>query len=289
MAPAKSRPSAAPERQNRVPLALPIYEPPQHPLNAPAKRALETLPRNHRLDGLKNKQKLANIYLTQAAADINDRLQGKTTECEKFKKRRLEKQGSQEDHEEIDRTLYNMRQATDIMTDRLEENVRKIIDASAEVEGVERVLKELHANVMNPRGNGSSTQSTAAATQNNQGQRRRTDGTDDDGSDYEDGTTLAAEDSASTMEALKQKIAEQREAYQAMSMAHRYVVLVVVIYYLLTQSHLAMPPITTMWASKRLFTTHITQKIALRQCLTPLHGLRMNRTMPQALRLVVQQ
>ena len=221
MAPAKSRPSAAPERQNRVPLNLPTYEPPQHPLNASAKRALETLPRNHRLDGLKNKQKLANKYLTQAAADINDRLQGKTMDCEKFKKRRLEKQGSQEDHEEMDRTLYNMRQATDSMTDKLEESVRKIIDASAEVEGMERVLKELHANAINPRSNGLSTQSTAATTQINQGQRRRTDGSDDGGSDYEDETTLAGGDSESTMEALKQKIAEHREAYQAMSMAHR--------------------------------------------------------------------
>ena len=221
MAPARSRPSAAPERQNRVPLNLPTYEPPQHPLNATAKRALETLPRNHRVDGLKNKQRLANSYLTQAAADINDRLQGKTMECEKFKKRRLEKQGSQEDHEEMDRTLYNMRQATDSMTDRLEESVRKIIDASAEVEGIERVLKELHANAINPRSNGLSTQSTAATTQINQGQRRRTNGSDDGGSDYEDETTLAGGDSESTMEALKQKITEHREAYQAMSMAHR--------------------------------------------------------------------
>ena len=221
MAPARSRPSAAPERQNRVPLELPAYEPPQHPLNATAQRALETLPRNHRLDGLKNRQKFANKYLTEAAADINDRLQGQTMECEKLKKRRLEKQGSQEDHEEMDRVLHNMRQATDSLTDKLEESVRKIIDASAEVEGMERVLKELHANAISPRSNGLSTQSTAAATQFNQGRRRRNEGSDDDGSDYEDDTTLATGDSESTMEALKQKIAEQREAYQAMSMAHR--------------------------------------------------------------------
>lgn len=114
-----------------------------------------------------------------------------------------------------------MRQATDSMTDKLEESVRKIIDAGAEVEGMERILKELHTNVINPRSNGLSTQSTAATTQNNQGQRRRTDGSDDDGSNYEDETTLAARDSESTIEALKQKIAEQREAYQAMPMAHR--------------------------------------------------------------------
>ena len=142
-------------------------------------------------------------------------------ECEKFKKRRLEKQGSQEDHEEMDRTLYNMREATDSLTDKLEESVRKIIDASAEVEEIERVLKELHANAVSPRSNGLSTQSTAAATQPNQGRRRRTEGSADDGSDYEDETTLAPGDSESTMEALKQKIAEQREAYQAMSMTHR--------------------------------------------------------------------
>ena len=221
MAPARSRPSAAPERQNRGSLSLPTYEPPQHALNATAKRTLETLPRNHRLDGLKNRQRLANNHLTQAAADINDRLQGKTTECEKIKRRRLEKQGSQEDNEEMDRTIYKMRQETDSMTDKLEESVRKIIDGSAEVEGMERVLKELHANVINPRSNGLSTQSTAGASQFNQGHRRRTVSSDDNGSDYEDESMQGVGDSESTMEALKQKIAEQREAYQAMSMAHR--------------------------------------------------------------------
>ena len=221
MAPARSRPSAAPERQSRGPLTLPAYERPQHPLNATAKRALETLPRNHRLDGLKNRQRLANNHLTHAAADINDRLQTKTAEYEKIKKRRLEKQGSQEDNEEMNRTIYEMRQETDNMTDKLEESVRKIIDASAEVEGMERVLKELHANAIHPRGNGSSTQSTAATSQFNQGHRRRTVGSDDDGSDYEDEPTEGVGDSECTMEALKQKIAEQREAYQAMSMAHR--------------------------------------------------------------------
>ena len=221
MAPARSRPSAAPERQNRGPLTLPSYETPQHPLNATAKRALETLPRNHRLDGLKNRQRVANNHLTQAAADINDRLQEKTTECEKIKRRRLEKQGSQEDNEEMDRTIYKMRQETESMTDKLEESIRKVIDASAEVEGMERVLKELHANAIAPRSNRLSTQSTAATSQFNQGQRRRTVGSDDDGSDYEDESTQGVGDSVSTMEALKQKIAEQREAYQAMSMAHR--------------------------------------------------------------------
>ena len=107
------------------------------------------------------------------------------------------------------------------MTDKLEESVRKIIDASAEVEGMEKVLKELHVNVISPRSNGISTQSTAATSRFNQGHRRRTVGSDDDGSDYEDDPAQGVGDSESTMEALKQKIAEQREAYQAMSMAHR--------------------------------------------------------------------
>ena len=107
------------------------------------------------------------------------------------------------------------------MTEKLEEGVRKVIDASAEVEGMEKVLKELHANVINPSSNGLSTQSTAATRQFNQGHRRSTIGSDDDGSNYEDETTNGVGGSESTMEALKQKIAEQREAYQAMSMAHR--------------------------------------------------------------------
>ena len=237
MPPPKSRASAPADRQSREPTPLPTYQSPHYPLNATAKRALEFLPRDHKLDGLKNKLRAANSHLTQAAADINDRLQGRNAEFERIKKRRLEKQDSHEDNAELDMALNKMRQETDGMTNKIEESVRRIIDAGAEVERMERALREVHADVSNSKGFASSTQSTSAASQLNHSRRSRNVDSDDEGTNYEDGpTTQPTRNTESTMETLKQKIAEQREAYQAMSKAHRYVIIFFLFDLFLTRS-----------------------------------------------------
>lgn len=53
-----------------------------------------------------------------------------------------------------------MRRNIDDMTERLDASVRKIVDASAEVEGMERALRELQENVSNTASYGGATQST---------------------------------------------------------------------------------------------------------------------------------
>lgn len=224
MASARSRPSTnvTAERPNRGPTPLPAYQPPQHSLNEAAQRALQNLPRNHKLDALKTRQRAANNHLTQAAADINDRLQEKTAEFER-RKRNLEKQGSQQSNKETHLILDEMRQNTDEMTDKLEGSIRKIIDASAEVEAMERALEELQENVSDNRGHLGATQSTIGASQAGQNHRRRGAGSDGEGSEFEDEVTQTMGENDSAMAALKQKIAEQRSAYQAMSMSHRYI------------------------------------------------------------------
>jgi hypothetical protein len=171
------------------------------------------------LDALKTRQRVANEHLTQAAADINDRLQEKTAEFER-RRRNREKQGSQYSIEE-DPILDEMRRNIDDTTERLDSSVRKIIDANAEVEGMERALRELQENVSNTEIYGGATQSTVGASQVGPRRRRPGVGPDDEESEFEDEATQIVGENDSIMAALKQKIAEQRAAYQAMSMSHR--------------------------------------------------------------------
>lgn len=264
MPPARSRPSGTPARQNRTPTALPSYQSTSHPLNAQAQSALHDLPCNHKLNTLKDRLKAANNHLTQAAADINDRFQERNTTYENVRRRRQEK-GSQSDGEE-GAELETMREDTDKMTQALEAKVRKVIDASAEVEGVEKALKELDANVTAGRGVVSDTQGESQVRSQRR-QRRVTNGEDEDEFDDEEG------DGAVT--ALKSKIATHRHEYQSESLAARYT-------YPSPSSSIykdpllihtpATPNTTTISASRKSSTTPDTQAKTPRPCPTPPPG-----------------
>jgi len=219
MASSRSRPSATAPRQPRGPTALPAYQAPQHPLNESAQRALQNLPREHKLDSLKQRLRAANSHLTTAAADVNDRYQVKHAENEK-RRRRLEKQNSQEGNEEQDAVLDAVRQKTDDVTDRLEEGIRKIIDAGAEAEEMEKALQQLQENVANGGGRVAPTQSTLGASYNRP-RRRQGAGLDDEDSDFEEDDAGMVGENDSAMAVLKSKIGEQRAAYQNMSMSSR--------------------------------------------------------------------
>jgi chromosome segregation ATPase len=221
---ARSRPSATSNRQNRGPTPLPVYQPPQHPLNESAQRALQNLQRDHKLDSLKQKLKIANNHLTTAAADINDRFQIQSMNYEKQRKR-LEKQGSQDSSSELDTRIAEARAQTDEMTGKLDGGVRNIIDASAQVESMEKALKELQENVRDGGDRVVPTQSTLGASYNRparSGRRQRT-ASEDEGSDSQADTTQPIPEDESVVGVLKRKVAGQQSAYQAMSMARRYV------------------------------------------------------------------
>lgn len=222
MASSRARPSATAARHARGPAALPTYQPPQNPLNETAQRALQILPRDHKLDTLKQRLRVANNHLTNAAADMNDRYQIRHAENEK-RKRRLEKQSSQEGNEGQDAALDAVRQKTDDATDKLEESVRKIIDAGAEVEGMEKALQQLQENVANGGGRIAPTQSTLGASYNRPARRRQAIGLDDEDSESEEDDTEMAGENDSAMAVLKKKIGEQRAAYQKTSLSSRYV------------------------------------------------------------------
>ena len=225
MAPAISRHSTTSVRQSRGSNLLPTYEPPIHPLNEGAQRALQNLPRDHRLDPLRHKLRAANNHLTVAAADINDRLQLRNAQYEKYRKR-LEKQDSQEVNEQAE-SVAKAKQQTDEVTGKLEESVRMIIDTSAEVEGFERALKELQESVAEGGGRIMPTQSTLGASQYRSNQDRKRQEVDvevdDSDNDLNHDTTLPVGENESATGSLKRKLVEYKSEYDAMSMSSRYV------------------------------------------------------------------
>lgn len=212
MAPTRSRPSASAARQSRVPTELPDYQPPAHPLNLSAQQAIRDLPRSHKLDALKSRLKAANNHLTESAAEINDHFQERNAQNEKRKARRAAAMSSQESNEDVEREFDEMRAATDEMTGRLERGVRMVIDAGEEVKVVEQALRELDTNITAGRGVLAPTQSTLGASQFRQNQRQ---GIEDDENEAENVGPGA-------VEALKQKIAENRAAYKHSNMTARY-------------------------------------------------------------------
>ena len=216
---ARSRPSATSNRQRTGPTPLPTYQPPQHPLNENAIRAIQDLPRNHRLDSLKTRLNVANNHLAGAAVDINDRLLSQIALHEKSRARR-EKQGSQAEDEEEERAMDEKREQTDELTGRLETGVRKIIDAKVQVQGVEKALKELESNVANNRGAIAPTQSTLGASQFRSNRRRRGGDADDEDDEFGDDTQSAGEN-GSAVDFVKRKVEEQNSAYQNETMAFR--------------------------------------------------------------------
>lgn len=211
---ARSRPSGPSNRQRSGPTLLPTYQPPQHPLNENAIRAIQDLHRNHKLDSLKLRLNAANNHLSGAAVDINDRLVAATALHEKSRARR-EKHGSQEDNEEEEKVMDGKRRQTDELTGRLESGVRKIIDSKFQVNGFEKALKELETNVANNRGAIAPTQSTLGASQF-RSNRPRPGGDEDDEDESQSG-----EENGSAVDFIKRKMSEQKSTYQNETMSHR--------------------------------------------------------------------
>ena len=163
--------------------------------------------------------KAANAHLSHAAADINDRLQAKIEMHEKGKRRReaLNSPGSTDPGDE---GLEQMRQDTEEMTMKLDQKVRDVIDSRAKIDGIEKILKEVHSNVAANRGNLAPTQSTLGASQFRGPKRRRIPGEYEDEED-EDESQLSTE-GGGAVTIVKRKITEHDEAYHAESLTARY-------------------------------------------------------------------
>lgn len=216
-----SRPrlSAQASRQSRAPAHLPTYQPPAHPLNDAAQRALSNLPSVHKLDKLKYHLEKSVKALTDNAGHINDCYQAK---AERQQKRRARRAQQRIDDEDDDTTIHELKAEVEEMTERMEASVRNIIDNQATVEGTEKALKEVGQNVAASGGAVAPTQSTLGASQFRQRRRRRGADLDEDDSDFDDTATQAEDqENAGLSGLLSRKIAEQESRYQSMSMRDR--------------------------------------------------------------------
>lgn len=168
---------------------------------------------------LKEQLKAANGHLTQAAADINDRLMFNVQYHEKGRKRRdtLSSPGSSQLDDEV---LERMQQDTNEMTSALDQKVRDVIDAGVEIQGVEKALRELDANVTANRGLLAPTQSTLGASQFRTPKRRRLGNVDQE--DEDDADDSQSPQGGSAVELLKTKTAEHQQEYKAETLSSRY-------------------------------------------------------------------
>lgn len=196
--------------------ALPKYEAPSHPLNERAQNALQDLPRNHKLDVLKNRLQAANAHLTEAAADINERLYAKNLSHEKAKKRQ-EAMSSQASGNIDEDAVDIMRNETESMTGKLDQKMREMIDMRAEVANTESALRELDANAVGNRRGPAQTQSTVEVTQMRTQNRSST--SDEDEDEEADGTSSQP---GTLVDDLKRKQAHNKKKYEGSSLSERY-------------------------------------------------------------------
>ena len=201
---------------NNGPIPLPPYQPLANPLTPDLQRALNELPRTHRLDGLKKHLAQATQSLTTVAGDVNDRYYKKLEAHRKHKARR---QGKDEEEDEAsERALEEMRVMVDEMTSSLEQSLRKAIDAKVVLDRVEVALREISANISSGAGAVVPTQSTLGASQFRQRKRQRdADSEGEDSNDQEDANP------AHPLGLIKRKMMEHNSNYENLSMRDKFV------------------------------------------------------------------
>jgi len=222
----------APPRPSRGPTALPPYEPPTHPLTPSAQRTLQALPQTHSLTRLKRHLDVASASLTEMAGEVNDRYWQRADYVRRRKARRAG-QGHEDEGGAEEEEKEKMREEVEALTGKMEESVRRVIDARARVEGTESALVEAAANVV--AGNGSAvagTQSTLGASQFRQRMRKgrgRVRDEEGEGSEFEEEEEEATQEGGNGQEnvgptqLLRKKMDEHKVRYDGLPLRTRYV------------------------------------------------------------------
>ena len=204
---------------------LPPYQSLLFPLNPTAVRAIQNIPRIHDLTRLNERLATSSQVLSNTAAEINDRYQHRRAQLEREKARAREKDVAVENVDERQERLEIMKCEVEDMTEKMEQGVRGVIDARAEVEVSERVTGELGGRA----GEGGSlqTQSTLGASQSQFRRAKRRIVTDDerDEEEDEDGETGARGSGEGVVGIWKKKIGDEGRVYEGLSMMARCVLL----------------------------------------------------------------
>lgn len=203
---------------------MPTYEPPTHPLNDAAQRALRDLRNTHSLNAVKILLAHADKKLSETAAEINDRSYHRV-EKERRRKAKRAQQGVEDGEEERRREeeAREFEERVESQTGKIEEGVRGLIDAQARIEAVEAAVGEVHGNIVAGGGLVAPTQSTLGASQFRQTKRRRVAAADDSDDEESEGDEGGQGENVGMMTALTKKMEEHEEKYQNLSLRARYV------------------------------------------------------------------
>lgn len=229
---------------------LPTYEPPTAPLNPAGQRALAALLQSHSLRHLKAHLQHASEKLAETASEANERLTDARVRYERQKERRQQRQqrrgdgegedgeaegdGERDDNDDDDekQKLARMEERVNEVTGKLEETMRRVVDAEVKLDGLTGVVGEL--------GREADEANTQQGRRTSGGGRRRTrrrgggeDEDEEDGSDedYEEQEEDEGEDGEGgrrrgekpPSQKLEDKLAEQNAKWEAMSLTQRYV------------------------------------------------------------------
>ncbi|KAK4989200.1 hypothetical protein LTR50_003414 [Elasticomyces elasticus] len=203
---------------------LPPYEPPTHPLSADALRALTSLLQNHPTKKLEERLKNAVALVSNSAAEVNDRffLTEQTARKRKARREQQEIEAGSED-EQRQESLEKSRQEVDRMTTKLDESLRKVIDAQHYIASLETIVHSVAQQT---------TANTTLVLQATQ-QRRMRDltqrGVDQDSDEEQNSsfaptaTTMQSQvQTAPPIEAFREKMERERTRYQQHPLAVRY-------------------------------------------------------------------
>ncbi|KAL2354852.1 zinc-finger of the MIZ type in Nse subunit-domain-containing protein [Cryomyces antarcticus] len=204
---------------------FPPYEHLSHPLNVSAQRALANLRSTHSLAKLQKQLDYAGESVTSSAGEINDRLASKLEHVRKRKAKR-QQQGLEDDEEqeEKERNVEELQSKVEGMTQRMDANLRKVIDGQHALQRLDMTLQEIVANAATqatPR----TTQQPMQGTQRRRRQHLGADGEEED-EDYEDfeptdpGAT--ASQAPATIDLFRQKVQRDKDKYQSLSLGTRY-------------------------------------------------------------------
>ncbi|KAF2171419.1 hypothetical protein M409DRAFT_18536 [Zasmidium cellare ATCC 36951] len=212
---------------------LPEYEPPEFSLNPAAQRALAQLARTHNGSKLNDRLDSAHTHVTEAATDINDVLFERVQSLQrvKEKRRRAAEDADEEDDgedgtlNELEEDLAQMSNKVKGMTDRMEQRIRKIVDAK---HAVKHMADAVTATADDARTNAS----TQASTLNTRSQRTRRRQNDEDGEEESDGEELPDFDptdpAAGTapvnppLDVFNKRLEEMKTRYQSFNHTTRY-------------------------------------------------------------------
>ncbi|OJJ45471.1 hypothetical protein ASPZODRAFT_69562 [Penicilliopsis zonata CBS 506.65] len=227
------------EGSSRAPPMAPEYERPIAPLNAAGQRALSMHLQAHSLSRLKKHIQHAEEKLTDSAGEINERLTDARYRYRKEEQRRRENEvelnilGSEEEGNDEDanqqslQRIAAMEQQVTSTSEKLEEQMRQIVDAEVKLESLSSIVHEL----------GAEAETTAIQLQQaRRRQRTRRQREDEDGDEdgereeesdenYEGTPEREARDNARRnppSQQLVDKLAAQSARWESLSLTERY-------------------------------------------------------------------